>query len=81
MRLEAAQKHCQKHYFKEEVKGKWGWRLPKSIGFYREKKAWFPSPGPPKSIQNQPQTYKNAKVEAKSSWKTSREGAETDFAP
>ena len=45
------------------------------------KKARFPSPGLPKSIQNRPQTYKNAKIEAKSTRKTILEALETDFGP
>ena len=45
------------------------------------KKAWFQSPGPAKSTQNRPQTYKNAKMEAKSSRKTILEALETDFGP
>ena len=45
------------------------------------KKAWFQSLGPPKSTQNRPQTYKNAKVEAKSSRKTILEALEIDFGP
>ena len=56
------------------------WRLPKSIGFYHEKTS-FPSPGPRKSTQNRPQTYRNAKLEAKSSRKPILEGLKTDFGP
>ena len=56
------------------------WRLPKSIGFYHEKGS-ISKPGPPKSIQNRPQTYKNAKVEAKSSRKAILEALEIDFRP
>ena len=41
----------------------------------------FQAEGPPKSIQNRAQTYKNAKVEAKSSRKTILEALEIDFEP
>ena len=45
------------------------------------KGARFRSPGLPKSTQNRPQTYKNAKVEAKSSRKAILKALETDFEP
>ena len=45
------------------------------------KKAWFQSTGPPNSTQNRAQTHKNAKVEAKISWKTILEALETNFGP
>ena len=45
------------------------------------KKARFPSPGPPKSIQNRTQTDENAKVEAKSSRKAIWEAVESNFGP
>ena len=41
----------------------------------------FPSRGLAKSTQNRPQTYKNAKVEAKSSRKAILEALEIDFGP
>ena len=41
----------------------------------------FLSPGLAKSTQNRPQTYKNAKVEAKSSRKAILEALDTDFGP
>ena len=41
----------------------------------------FQAEGPPKSSQNRPQTYKNAKVEAKSSRKAILEALEIDFGP
>ena len=56
------------------------WRLPKSIGFYYET-ASISEPGAPKSIQNRPQTHKNAKAEAKSSRKAIWEPVEADFGP
>ena len=53
---------------------------PKALVF-TTKKARFPSPGPPKSTQNRPQTHKNAKLEAKSRRKAISEALETDFEP
>ena len=53
---------------------------PKALVF-TTKKARFPSPGPPKSTQNRPQTHKNAKVEAKSRRKAISEALEIDFGP
>ena len=46
---------------------------------FTTKKARFPSPGPPKSTQNRPQTHKNAKLEAKSRRKAISEALETNF--
>ena len=53
---------------------------PKALDFTMERTR-FPSPGLAKSTQNPPQTYKNAKVEAKSSRKAILKALETDFGP
>ena len=53
-------------------------RLPKSIGFYDEK-SLISEPDATKIHPKSTPKHKNAKVEAKSSRKSSREVVETDF--